>query len=533
MTKSALPAFLGSLALVLASAPFAWAQHPGPEPRPGLSTQTTTTLPDGTLLTTVVTPESRRPVLDNELPYVQSNMFDSNGNEMEDTLPHTPNVPFNLHDGEVQISDIPRTSPSDDLHEVLDGVLLAAQFGAVDQGLIQFGIDILEGNPIDRVYSGMPMLHYTGPEKIRRVEPIFDAAGFKIGGNVDVHQIWWNGRIEGDTALLDPSDVQDVPWTITYTVDVLKGGADDFSPFTMYFDDLPDPVNQPNAFVDSGIHGPPHVAMDTSFFPMSVGQRHVIKVKHPPAKYLNLVYTWGWRIHPPRVQVMENALKLAGPGCGSGIGPCLRLPEWENLVFTPTPRANKEAAIAMIGELSPAKRMWQALRDAQGASPGVVVDLMGDALLSFADWEDRRTLPRGVDADPTADVTVFYVNNTLYGNARTFDNWFYRGANFRSTVLNGDHFVHGYVVVDFGGSRGWENQFQFTGGPGGSHTFGRAHWWVTAGGPNGPIGVPPVAADGTPGRHSVEITLNYDPPERLTLYQFDPLHHDVAVYSLH
>lgn len=533
MGKTILPAVLGLLALVVTPATFARAQHPGPEPRPGLSAQATTTLPDGSLLTTVLTPEGRRPVADNELPYVESNMFDSNGNEMANTLPHTPDVAFNLHDGAVQISAIPETSPADDLRNVLEGVLLAAQAGVVDQDLIQFGIDVLEGNPIDRVYSGLPMLHYTGPEKIRRVEPVFDAAGFKIGGNVDVHQVWWDGRIESDTALLDPSDVQDVPWTITYTVDVLTGGADDFSPFTMYFDDLPDPANQPNAFVDNGIHGPPHVAMDTTFFPMNVGQRFVIKVKHAPAKYFNLVYTWGWRIHPPRVQVMENALKLAGPGCFGGTGPCLRLPDWENLVFSPTPRANKEAAIAMIGELSPAKRMWQALRDAQDAGASTVVALMEDALLSYADWQDRRALPRDVPVDPTADVTLLFVNNTIYGNARTFDNWFDRGSVFAATVLNGDHYVHGYVNVDFGGSRGWENQFQFTGGPGSAHTFGRVHWWVTAGGPNGPIGVPPVAADGTPGRHRVEITLNFDPPERLTIYQFDPLHHDVAVYSLH
>lgn len=533
MRNFVLPISLGLVALATSPAPSAWAEHPNPEPRPGFSTQTTTTLADGTLLTTVVTPESLRMIEDNELPYIESNIFDSNGNEMANTLPHTPDVPFNLHDGEVVVSEIPRTSPADDLREVIDGVYRTARDGIVDEALIQFGIDVLEGNPIDRAYSGMPMLHYTGPEKIKRVEPIFNSLGVKIGGNVNVHQVWWDGRIEGDTALLDPSDVQDVPWTITYTVDVLNGGADDFSPFSMFFDDLPNPIGQPNAFVDSGIHGPPHVAMDSSFFPMSQGQRHVIKVKHPQGKYLNLIYTWGWRIHPPRVQVMENALKLAGPGCTGGPGPCLRLPEWENQVFTTTPRANKEAAIGMIGDLSPAKRMWQALRDSQGASPGAVAALMSDAQRSFEDWQDRRALPRGVVGDPEADVTAFFVNNTLYGNAKTFDNWTGRGSVFKATLLNGDHYVHGYVNVDFGGSRGWENQYEFTGGPGASHTFGRVHWWVTAGGPNGPIGVPPVAEDGTPGRHRVEITLNYDPPERLTLYQFDPLHHDVAVYTLH
>jgi len=64
-------------------------------------------------------------------------------------------------------------------------------------------------------------------------------------------------------------------------------------------------------------------------------------------------------------------------------------------------------------------------------------------------------------------------------------------------------------------------------------TFGRNHAWPNAGGPWGAIMVPPVAEDGTPGMHKVDITFNYEPSIRLRMYQFDPLHHDVAVYSLH
>lgn len=206
-------------------------------------------------------------------------------------------------------------------------------------------------------------------------------------------------------------------------------------------------------------------------------------------------------------------------------------------VFGDNPRASeaaKLAAIQKIGELSPAKRMWQALRDARNGTTQDVIALMSDALISFRGWSDRTHLPRGVQADPEADVTLFYVNNTLYGNATKFQNWTGRGAVFKATLLNGDHFDHGYVNVDFGGSRGWENQFQFSGGPGASHTFGRAHWWMNTAMPLNSVTVAPASADGmTFGRHKVQITLNYDRPQRLTLYQFDPLHHDVAVYSLH
>lgn len=519
-----------TLSILLLVSILAQAQHPGPQPRPMASmgtveSQVQSVDPDGVLKTTIVTATSPLAVGQNSLAYIESNARDGNGVEMVNTLPSTPASEFNLQEGPVVISKIDKTSPKDDLLFALNSIKDAARNGIVDQSRIQFALNILEGNPIsDRVYSGFPLLHYNSPNKTNQVTAIFDAAGKKVGGNVNIHQIWYDNHIESDTALLDVSAVTDVPWTVTYTIDVLNGGADDFSPFVMYFDDP--------ALSMPGMPPMPHVAMDATFYPMGDGQRFVIKLKHAPAKYYNLTYAWGWRIHPPRVQVTEKISKAAPDETGT----MRNLLWWEASVFGDNPRASEQAklaAIAMIGELSPAKRMWQALRDAKGASAAEVVTLMNDALVSFNDWSDRTHLPRGVQADPNADQTLFYVNNTIYGNTRNF-NWTTRGSKFTTTLLNGDHFVHAYVNVDFGGSRGWENQFQFGGGPGGSHTFGRVHWWMNTAMPLNSITVPVASPDGAnPGRHRVEITLNYDRPARIALYQFDPLHHDVAVYSIH
>ena len=102
--------------------------------------------------------------------------------------------------------------------------------------------------------------------------------------------------------------------------------------------------------------------------------------------------------------------------------------------------------------------------------------------------------------------------------------------------------MHSYMSVDFGGSRGWENQFQSGYDPdpskaasdGCTFTFGRNFWWINAGGPWGLINVPPIdPTTGTLGLHKVAMTLNLDPPGRLKLYQFDPLHHEEAIYSIH
>jgi len=35
------------------------------------------------------------------------------------------------------------------------------------------------------------------------------------------------------------------------------------------------------------------------------------------------------------------------------------------------------------------------------------------------------------------------------------------------------------------------------------------------------------------GEHRVDLTFNFDPAQRLRFYQFDPLHHDVAIFSVH
>lgn len=92
--------------------------------------------------------ESLQPVGQNQLPFVDSNLFDSNGAEMANTLPSRPGSPFNLLDGPVVTSAIDRTSPKDDLNQILTDVRNAAMSGVVDLPRIQDGLDILKGNPI-------------------------------------------------------------------------------------------------------------------------------------------------------------------------------------------------------------------------------------------------------------------------------------------------------------------------------------------------------------------------------------------------
>ncbi|HXD30658.1 MAG TPA: hypothetical protein VN643_06060 [Pyrinomonadaceae bacterium] len=503
----------------------------------------------------------------NFLPTIYTNMFDSQGNEMVNTLPSTPNIPYNLHDGDPVVSQINDISPTDDLRTILERVInLSAQAkrGSPQEEpiykAIQMGIDVLEGNPVpERSYSGFPVLHYTGPDKGKVVTPIYDDSGKNvIGGNVNIHQIWYDSHIESDAAFIDPSAVLNVPWTVTYTLDVLNRGEDDFSPFAIY--------------VDPTAAGPvPHIGMDQTFFPMENGTRTVLKIKMPPAKYLNMTYTWGWRMHPPRIQVTDNALKKISVNGGKP----MTLPQWEQSVFCPpenpkcSPKGSealKVRAIGMIGDYAPEKQMWLALREARQAARQanypLVIAKAKEAQDSFFDWTDRTKLPSTgkykVEVDKDSDLTLLYVNNTIYAEFSDrsndiddairidFTRWKLRGTTLKVTIYNGDNFDHGYMNVDFGGARGWENQFKSSvkvGGSGCWFTFGRAHWWAnipnTPKTPNNPAGdlmVVVPAANKEPYKASVRkvhITYNYEPSRRLRFYQFDPLHHDVAIFSVH
>lgn len=628
LTRASAVAMALSVGLVAS----AFAQHPQAQPKPKLSDIKTIPIPGGFRVETAegfFPPGNSvtNPPGTNFLPTVYENYRLPNGMELPNTLPSTPDGKYNLHDGPVTARKIRRESPIEDLLAQINAIErhfagddddegddrngVASLFDSADEHghhddhghrnipyakAVQNALDILEGNPLnpkylpERAYQGMPLLHYNGPLKRKVVEPIFDPVTHeKIGGNVEVNMVYYGEFIESDTSMIDPSQVLDVPFTITYHVNILQNGIEDFAPFIMYFDGGKDAA------------GGGGVAMDQTFFPMlREGTRYTIRIKESLGEFWSLAYHWGWRIHPPRVQVIENANKIFPVNARLEPGRTT-LFEMEQQVFGVNPRANEQAKVAainMIGDLAPPKRMWNALRALNGKHKpkrDAAKQLVAELKAAYLEWLTRRKLPTGVAVDPNSDITLFFVNNTIYGempqntsgagsnlgpasfkgsSAFNVHDWVTRPYEYSATLLNGDHFVHGYVNVDFGGQRGWENQFQFTDpttvidedtgeplfpidrggtdehleadprnpdinadpqlGSGCFFTFGRTHFWVNAGPPVGaPTFVRPVAEDGTPTRMNIEVQMNFEPSMRLKVYQFDPFHHDVAVFSLH
>jgi len=553
----------------------------------------------------------------NLLPNVYEDIKSCMGNPIINTLPSTPENPYNLQfagDPQNQIPNkadtVPLTanqlrSPTDDLDVVRRHLNAARRANDINPATVQLGIDILEGNPVaDRSYSGFPVLHYNGPLKIKSVDP--------VTRTVEVNQIWYDQHIESDAMYIDSCSVEkiggvldhntaqcvggdwdDGEWFVKYNVYVLNRGHEDFASFPMLYDD----VREMQAATGQALFIP-NVSLDQTFFPMEEGLKYTFFIKQSPARFFNLTYHWGWRLHPPRVQAHENLLRGFTLPDGTNV---LR-DHFERQVFGTNPRADenaKLAAISMIGDLAPEKRMWSAL---QKIKAGAYNNQMVGALAtefeeSFFDWTNRNKLPRGVIADPNSDVTIAYLNNTIYGhiNGNSADprvdaqielfKWTKREDKISITLLNGDYYPHQYTAVDFGGMRGWENTFQNTipvGGAGAWFTFGRIHWWPHT------IGVPTIVVDAATrptsasqiafglqnftrvdrgegmlpkkgqkaakskvlgndlpdaiaagqnaqglGRHDIEWEFTFDPGRRLRLYQFDAFHHDVAVWSMH
>ncbi|MCB1986519.1 MAG: hypothetical protein H6936_01415 [Burkholderiales bacterium] len=421
----------------------------------------------------------------------------SEGPPIPNSLSSTPENPYNLHPDPIVETGINPLSPTDDLRTVISALREAVSDGTSPLEAVQFGLDILEGNPLDREYSGMPLLHYNGPEKVVHVEPEFNDPNDPTrvtGGNAVVHQVFFDQRIMSDASLIVPSAVLDVPWTITYKISALNRGREDFSPFGMFFNG---PVMGQDGVIIPDIEKKPGFGIDQTFFPVEEGTRTTFKIAMPPARQYKLTYHWGWRKHPPRIQALEN-------GLAKELG--VNLIDWERCVFGSSPmanEANKLAAIDMIGDLAPAKRMWNLLRQLKFDAGAFNAEIINQIELAFFDWQDRTKLPSGVERDDNFDITLLYVNNTLYGDARGYvdqsqrvlHNFNKRGDRTRIKVLNGDYFERAHMIVDFGGLRGWENTFQNTipeFGAGPWFTFGRAYWWPTLEAPNG--GPQPVAA---------------------------------------
>jgi len=98
--------------------------------------------------------------------------------------------------------NLPKIPPSTKDGHNIDPLLMGEALKNVTiEEILDTAIDILEGNPLsNRAYSGFPVLHYTGPKKIKRLQKDSNGKWY-----VDINQIWYDQHVESDTALLNPT----------------------------------------------------------------------------------------------------------------------------------------------------------------------------------------------------------------------------------------------------------------------------------------------------------------------------------------
>jgi len=391
-------------------------------------------------------------------------------------------------------------SPNDDLGEALSDLAAAAQLnGGPDMtAAAQELMAILTGATQGRVYDGFAMLNYNrgafvadhvpGEYKMKTLTDTgLTAPG--IGGEprriweVTVNFLWYDGQFDSDTFLLRvPVEAHEYD-TLRVHYRIYSLVTEDFAPTTVLLDKrLPGSVQFP------------FKGFDSVWKKIQNDRVTEITVDHPPLRLIRGIYTWGWRVHPPRIQFLQPVFETVNAHTGE-----VQLePQGESFAYR-----NRVLAIDDIGDAAPEKKMHavaQAVLD--GADAATVLAMMTDSDTAprgtWPEWADlvadQTQLPpeawdvlagEGIGAGsfgPYRFVTA-YLNNEMYGEGPQGDaieGW-YQGDRFQVKLINLDDHTHYFRNVDFGPKL--HDDMQAGGFSSASHSFEIMNFKPTYGAP--------------------------------------------------
>jgi hypothetical protein len=292
-------------------------------------------------------------------------------------------------------------------------------------------MDILLGTTQGRIYAGFAMLnfnrgafapgHEPGEYKMRTVtdtgltEIGIDGQERKIW-ETDVAMLYYDGQIDADIFLLKfPADVHEFDTVrIHYTVYSLE--REDFSPTVVTMDRR-----------EPGSVQFPYKGLDSVWLPFGGGDVMRFTMALPPNRLLRGIYTWGWRVHPPRIQFIQPIWEHVNVQTGQ----VALEPQGRSYAFR-----NRELSLDGIGDAAPEKKMYEVAKAAlDGASTSTIEAWTTQESSGprgvWDDWtdlaEDQRQLPPEAwdvlaqedglqpgDFGPYRFVSVF-MNNEMYG----------------------------------------------------------------------------------------------------------------------
>jgi len=371
-------------------------------------------------------------------------------------------------------------SPNDDMRQALADLAAAAQAGnqPAMQAAAQELEDVLLGTTQGRIYDGFSMLNFNrwkhpdiGPAdfpptavpeeyKMKVVRDTGETFVSPFDGEVrkiweaDVHMLYYDGQIDSDTFLLHfPVDVHPDD-TVRLNYRIFSLVEEDFSP-TLVMLDHREALNTVN-FPFKGFD-----AVWIAFFP---GQVLNVTVNYPPARMVRGVYTWGWRVHPPRIQFLQPTYEIIDQNTGEVVLD----PQSKSFIF----RNREDLTLDTISDAAPEMKMYQVAEAVlDGASPATIEQWLtlpdqGPRGMWF-EWADLAKTQTQIPPeawDLLADeglalgdfgeynMISIFMNNEMYGDGpfgneiRTWQ----QGDSFKVKLINLDEHTHYFRNVDFG-----------------------------------------------------------------------------------
>jgi len=376
-------------------------------------------------------------------------------------------------------------SPNDDMYEALEDMSDAAidRNRTAMQAAASELMDILQGTTRGRIYDNFAMLNYNrgafmpdheaGEYKMKvardtgEMEPprLCETGETEPGlcetdetverkiWEIDVSMLYYDGQIDSDTFLVKFTTEVNKFDTLRVNYTIYSTEVEDFSPTVVLMDYRPE-----------GSVQFPHKGEDSVWVSFGGGEVTTLTVAYPPNRFLRGVYTWGWRVHPPRIQFMQPVWEHVNFHTGD-----VELePQGHSYAYR-----NRQLSIDGIGDAAPEKKMYIVANAVlvDGASTQTVDDWLNKSdegpRGKWQDWsdlaKDQRQLPpealdvlaaEGIsqgDFGPYHLVTV-YANNEMYGNGpngASIEGWS-QGDSFPVKLINLDNHTHYFRNVDFG-----------------------------------------------------------------------------------
>lgn len=393
-----------------------------------------------------------------------------------------------------QVSD-----PHDDLSDALASLSANANVGNINLDDAQEIIDILLGTTEGRIYDGFSLLNFNRWNDLSIPDSAFPAdaikgeyktkvirdtglqelnflpaktinlAGqdFNVGGGnvniweVDINMFWYGQHFDSDTFLIKvPLEVNGKTVskndTLRVNYHIYSLVKEDFAPTQVTLDSNPKEEFPGQASVSL-----PHKGGDSVWVEINRNKVAHLTVQHTALRFFRGVYTWGWRVHPPRIQFWDMLFEQINNHTGEA--------ELDKRSLSMSFR-NGELDIAGISDAAPEKKIYSIvkkaiegtitaqelfamLNDPNNGPKGTFVEwmeLMKNQLQLPPEAEDMLKEENKNIAD--YNFVLAFMNNEMYG-AGAFGNrikdW-KQGDVVSAKVINLDNHTHYYRNVDFG-----------------------------------------------------------------------------------